>query len=481
MKVMPGNAQHIGRRPEQQDTFGFFGFADGGFRRHGGVLMVVCDGMGGLANGGIASQVAVDAATAAYAGKSPSESIPAAMRRAVAEAHAAVIHHTNGADQAGTTIVTAVVHADRLYWASVGDSRLYLFRKGCAPVLLTVDDTLATLLDARCERGEISPETAASDPHREALTSFLGSDTPPEPVVNQDGYGLRSGDRVLACSDGLYRALSGDEMASLVLNTQPMQAAERLAEAAMATGNPYQDNITATLFALEDRARIWWAWPAIAGGGALLAATAIGGGLWLWLPHHHHKGVAVDKPNAVDAVTQKVSEFRPSAGPSMPPQPPPPPHPAEEVDSTAKSAQKLAQSNPSPTVDQPAQRASSPDSKAVKAKKSAGESAQKPHKQAIKTEPKGRKKGGEEKDKTKEKTEVSPQAQQLVPTAPVPPAEKQREGAGSGQLPAEDDKKQNEPGEQPADPVLPAGDSSSPKPEPTPPISQGGAGKRVAP
>ena len=45
-KVIPGNAQHIGARSEQQDSFGFSAFDDAGFVSHAGVLAVVADGMG---------------------------------------------------------------------------------------------------------------------------------------------------------------------------------------------------------------------------------------------------------------------------------------------------------------------------------------------------------------------------------------------------------------------------------------------------
>jgi serine/threonine protein phosphatase PrpC len=83
MSIVPGNAQAVGDRENQQDSFGFSDFADQAFARHGGVLMVLCDGMGGLANGAAASRVAVDTVLAAYHRKQPSEPIPSTLERAV--------------------------------------------------------------------------------------------------------------------------------------------------------------------------------------------------------------------------------------------------------------------------------------------------------------------------------------------------------------------------------------------------------------
>ena len=58
MQIIPGNAQHIGSRKEQQDDFGFSDIDNVTFINHGGVLAVIADGMGGLARGREASLIA---------------------------------------------------------------------------------------------------------------------------------------------------------------------------------------------------------------------------------------------------------------------------------------------------------------------------------------------------------------------------------------------------------------------------------------
>jgi protein phosphatase len=204
MRVIPGNAQHIGDRERQEDAFGFSNIGDRAFERHGGVMMVLCDGMGGLDNGAAASRAAVDATLFSYCRKQPLEDIPSALDRALREAHQAVCAICGEGGTSGSTIVLAVVWQDKLYWASLGDSRLYLCREGAPAAQLTEDHNVASLLEQRAARGESPGQEAAYATNRDALTAYLGAPYPPQPHTGRD-VPLQPGDRIIACSDGLYR------------------------------------------------------------------------------------------------------------------------------------------------------------------------------------------------------------------------------------------------------------------------------------
>jgi protein phosphatase len=247
MRIIPGNAQAIGDRENQQDAFGFSDFGDHAFKLHGGILMVLCDGMGGLANGAAASLAAVDAVIAGYQRKQPSEDIPSALDRAILEAHRAVCAVSGDSGAAGTTVVAAVVWQDRLYWDSLGDSRLYLCRGGAPAVQLTEDHNVATMLDQRVRRGESSRKEAAAAKDREALTAYLGAPRMPQPYAGRDGLPLQPGDRIVACSDGLYRGLTPEAIGSIGRAAEPMKVAEQLVQAVLRQKLPHQDNITVAL------------------------------------------------------------------------------------------------------------------------------------------------------------------------------------------------------------------------------------------
>lgn len=252
MRLRPGNAQHPGARDAQQDSFGFSDLADQPFTAHAGLLGAVADGMGGLEQGGAASARAIRTLLASYAAKAPHEPIDAALRRALDDANRAVLDvaaATPGARAPGTTLAVAVVHYGGLHWLSVGDSRIYVAREGTL-AQVTVDHTYATELDAKVLAGTLGLDAALADPDRDALTSHLGM--PHLPLVDGSAQPLplQARDRVLVCSDGLYRALTEAEMCADLFDN-PQRACEALVARALGKALPHQDNVTALVIGLD--------------------------------------------------------------------------------------------------------------------------------------------------------------------------------------------------------------------------------------
>jgi protein phosphatase len=258
MRVIPGNAQAVGSRQEQQDAFGFTDIDDATFVAHGGVLAVVADGMGGMVMGGQASQRAVDTLLQAYAEKVPDETIPEALMRSLRAANTAVVQlaaEANLEGDVGTTGVAAVIHQGQLHWVSVGDSRLYLFRQGML-TQLTTDHAFAAELAKAVQDGMISQEEAEHHPERRSLTSYLGQSLLAKIDSNATPFPLQAGDRVLLCSDGLYGTLDPTEMTTR-LTDEPQPAAEALVAAALKKQQLHQDNITAVVMGWEREGKSW--------------------------------------------------------------------------------------------------------------------------------------------------------------------------------------------------------------------------------
>jgi PPM family protein phosphatase len=243
----PGNAQDVGKRDDQQDSFGFSDPADNAFMAHGGMLAIVADGMGGMAHGADASQIAVRTFIAQYAGKQPGEAVTQALGRAIEAADRAVFEFATSVGlqrDVGSTLVAAALTPSGLYFTSVGDSALYLLRDSTL-TRLNRPHTLAARLAELVKRGDMSPEEAAIDPDRDALTSYVGAgeiaeiDSSVEPVV------LTPGDLIILCSDGLYRALSMDDISRIAAGAADAQeAADSLMASALARELPRQDNVT---------------------------------------------------------------------------------------------------------------------------------------------------------------------------------------------------------------------------------------------
>nr|WP_321397065.1 protein phosphatase 2C domain-containing protein [uncultured Desulfobacter sp.] len=253
--IQPGIAQHIGKRKEQQDAFGFTDLEDRSFLKHGGALAVVADGMGGLSFGDHASRLAVSAFLHEYMAKNREEMLIDALRRSLLSANQAVYEMACEKDminETGTTLVAAVVNRNTLYWISVGDSRLYLFRKG-KMTLLTRDHNYARELSREVRKGLISREEADAHPERKALTSYLGLENVPEIDHNLHPFPMEPGDRLILCSDGFYGSLTEAEMVSSLSQNSPQKCSEELLKRVIAKQIPHQDNVTVAMLSLENK------------------------------------------------------------------------------------------------------------------------------------------------------------------------------------------------------------------------------------
>ena len=219
-----------------------------------GMLLVVADGMGGRAAGEEASALAVRTLFARfYADPQPDRR--AALCAALAAANTAV--KSAGEDDLskagmGSTVVALVIAGDKYLVAHAGDSRVYRLRAGKLEPL-TIDHTwVAESVAANV----ITEAEAANHPYRHSLTRALGLETTLNPTVS-DWLPLAAGDRFLLCSDGLTNEVNDAELARLLREGSPDQAATRLVEQARRAGG--RDNITAVVAAIGD------------GGGAAIA------------------------------------------------------------------------------------------------------------------------------------------------------------------------------------------------------------------
>jgi PPM family protein phosphatase len=303
MRFLPDNAQNIGDRSEQQDSFGFSDPGDPAFVAHAGVAAVVADGMGGLANGGAASCAAVQAFLNAYAEKGPDEPVPDALLRSIRAANQAVmaLWRKAGAQASlGSTLAAVALHDEWLYWVSAGDSRVYLVRGGQI-VQLTTDHVYAADLEAQVIQGSITREQATVHPEREALTSYLGLETPPFIDRSVRAFPVQAGDWVLICSDGLCRALSDQEIAA-ALQGRARKRCEALVQRALAKRVAGQDNITAIALRCRPDPPFFFRMPKSV---PVVAAAALAiAGIWFWRNSAPHIGMfAVDRPQIYSGQT----------------------------------------------------------------------------------------------------------------------------------------------------------------------------------
>lgn len=220
-------------------------------------LVVLADGMGGHNAGEVASEIAVstilDSVRAGWEYRTEIKSGQAApevelLRKSVEVAHSAIRDKADSKPQyqgMGTTVVSCLLHDDRIIIAHVGDSRVYRFR-GNSLKQVTQDHSLVEDLIAK---GFYSREEANQNVRRNILTRALGSgDTVQVDVMNED---VAVGDIYLLCSDGLTDMVE-DENICLTLkkfSASLNQAADQLVT--LANQNGGKDNVSVALIRVD--------------------------------------------------------------------------------------------------------------------------------------------------------------------------------------------------------------------------------------
>lgn len=221
-----GRCSVIGARKEQQDTLVCSGREDYDSSKR--MLAAVFDGMGGMNGGALVSQTCANELEQAYAATNPGinyRKFYQDLFDRIDQKIAALKDAEGNPLKGGSTVVSVIIENGMLYWASVGDSRIYLFRRGRF-IPITRDHNYLSMLMERVGRGQMTLEEAKSHPKREALISFLGMNGLRYLDCNVDPIPLQSGDFLLLCSDGLYRALSDMEIVrALLMNESSMDAA----------------------------------------------------------------------------------------------------------------------------------------------------------------------------------------------------------------------------------------------------------------
>lgn len=211
-------------------------------------LFVVADGMGGHNAGEVASALAI---ATVRSGARGGIFTAAQFRELVQQANTAI--YTASLDDStqsgmGTTLTAlAVVPGEEpaVLVANVGDSRTYLFRNN-ALTRISVDHSYVQEL---VNEGIITPEEARVHPRRNIVTRAMGIDRNVQVDVFQQL--VRTGDRLLLCSDGLVDEVSDADIAQILReHTNPQETAEALVLVANANGG--RDNTTVIVVDVVD-------------------------------------------------------------------------------------------------------------------------------------------------------------------------------------------------------------------------------------
>ena len=232
--------QHIGGRSTQQDSFVC---TDPEAYPARGLLAAVADGMGGLSNGKVVSEALVRSLEEGFSRSDPKMNGADLLLEMAAILNAQINQMLRGQAQSGSTLAAVVLRDGMLHFFSVGDSRIYLYRGG-GLIQLNREHIFQEFLAVRALNRELPVRQIRTDRQAHALSSYFGIGRIPALDRNDEGIRLRSGDKILIASDGVFGVLTASQM-ERALCAAPEAAVAALGARIAEANLPQQDNSTA--------------------------------------------------------------------------------------------------------------------------------------------------------------------------------------------------------------------------------------------
>lgn len=239
------NLQGIGTRERQEDSFAFANVMDVTKIRRSGLLAVVADGMGGMKDGKQASEAVIAGLKKDFEEMDRENDLAQQLCKSVFDAGEKVYRMLDG--DGGSTVVACILFQEQLYFASVGDSFLYL-RRGQELIRLNREQNCQTQTYLETIRsGSIDPTEGQNHREKAALTQFLGMDEMDEIDYLRRPFPMKDEDVLLICSDGVGGVLTEQELLSCLCEESPDRMCTAIEEKIWQRGETYQDNYTALI------------------------------------------------------------------------------------------------------------------------------------------------------------------------------------------------------------------------------------------
>lgn len=176
--------------------------------QEGHLVFALADGLGGCGNGEVASSTAVKSVMGRMCWMNMDDSF---LRQAIEGAQNAVMTkkklHPEWKNMC-TTLVLMEIFEDYVRWGHIGDSRLYMFRKGKV-YHQTLDQSVPQML---VRMGELNMDQIRKHPDRNILLHTLGEEWESPPYILSEKTALHVGDAFLLCTDGFWEYVLEEEM-----------------------------------------------------------------------------------------------------------------------------------------------------------------------------------------------------------------------------------------------------------------------------
>lgn len=252
MYINIGNSQNQGARPYQEDSFGYSNIIDSDIVTNKGVFAILSDGMGGLANGKSVADYVVQASIAMFDSINPQADISEQLKNIVRYINNSVCEKyvLDGSSKAGATMVCVYIFKNRIYWITVGDSRLYCCRNGHL-LQMNEDHDYKNQLFREYINEVGNLQDIEADSQKDRLVCFIGRKEIPYVDVSLKGYRIKPNDTFVLCSDGIYNGISQDAMIDILSKHDAQTSSDKIVSTILDSRFPGQDNMTVMVIKCE--------------------------------------------------------------------------------------------------------------------------------------------------------------------------------------------------------------------------------------
>ena len=243
MSYNTGSVQGVGSRKRQEDSYGFVNAGDVKLIKQDGLFAAVADGIGGLRNGKEASTLAMNVLCTDFQRYDRKIHLGMQLAQSIHRANDQV--YQSFQTESGSTVVAAILYQEKLYFASVGDSTIWLVRKNEVirlnePQNLRHRLYLKTIMDNSAD-----PYDGRNDPQEHSLTEYIGSEAIHAVDMNYRPLSLKNEDVIILCSDGIGDVLTDQEVLyCLAGGRNANQACAMMDSLICNKKRPAQDNYT---------------------------------------------------------------------------------------------------------------------------------------------------------------------------------------------------------------------------------------------
>lgn len=237
-----GNAQIIGTREKQDDSFGTC-------IKNYGVLAVVADGIGGYLNGNLASQITVETFLDEFDKRDVTDNLSYFFQKTSMLSNER-IRDEFGDAKGGTTVVSVVLKDDKLFWTSVGDSNIAVFRKNRL-IMVNRKENVKNWLENQYYAGNAKLKEVLDGKSDKRLVNYLGYDGFKKADESDRPIYLKKKDRILLYSDGveILGQIGLENILKKRMNAQKM--ADAIIQSVARSNKAKKDNATIVLLVVK--------------------------------------------------------------------------------------------------------------------------------------------------------------------------------------------------------------------------------------